>query len=296
MKILISGSRGYVGSALTEYLRNKHITVYEINRYDDYNYTFQINEENYVVGRLKDFEALISDLKVSTLVNASACVSKKNNLNDLEDLLNANVMFSSRLSHLALNSGIKKYIFLTTYSTFVNPPNYSPQTLYAASKQAAEDILTFYHYLGLNIEFMHLYDIYGPNQQHPRFLNLLLKSIKTGENFKMSPGDQEINLINISDVCHAIYSRLNIIGFNSEPEHFSVFSNETIKLKQLPIIVSSAINEISFLPRITYNYEYRQREIFKFSPRYPLVPNWTNSISLLDGIRELWSSIESENT
>jgi nucleoside-diphosphate-sugar epimerase len=167
---------------------------------------------------------------------------------------------------------------------------YSPQTFYAASKKASEDLLSFFSQANnLSITILYLYDVYGPKQPHKRFLNLFINAIKSGEDFHMSQGAQEVNFIHMKDVIDGIlYSILNKLPKNFENiAKYSLHSNETFKLAELPSLITAAL-EFENLPiAVIKDLPYREREIFSFKPKYPLPPGWNSKIQFRDGIRDL---------
>src|SRR5690606_40584249 len=75
-----------------------------------------------------------------------------------------------------LNCNVKYLINTSSYSQHVNQEHYNPNSLYAATKQAYEDILRFYS-TKLNIINLVLFDNFGPNDPRPKIMNLLYKSL-----------------------------------------------------------------------------------------------------------------------
>jgi CDP-3, 6-dideoxy-D-glycero-L-glycero-4-hexulose-4-reductase len=290
MKVLISGSSGYVGRNLVLYLSSYYVKTYEINR--DYNGGYILKSADEIIwrGSLSEMSRIIEGLEIDCLVNTSASTLKTHSERDTNELIFANIFFANSLAQLALTSKIPKYIYLTTYSAYDDSCNYSPQTFYAATKEASENILTFYQSVGLHLEFLHLYDIYGPKQPHSRFLNQLLAACKENLSFTMSKGEQEVNFIHVKDVCSAIHSRILDSAEKSEAAHFCIYSNDIFTLNSVPKKVLEIIQREQFINNIIFSSNYRPREIFRFNPRYPLIPNWEPSVSFEEAILEMWNS------
>ena len=49
-----------------------------------------------------------------------------------------------------------------------------------------------------------IFDTYGKNDNRKKILNLLLKSYKNQTTLKLSPCKQEVDLVNILDICELV--------------------------------------------------------------------------------------------
>jgi nucleoside-diphosphate-sugar epimerase len=90
--------------------------------------------------------------------------------------------------------------------------------LYAATKQACEDILAYYHDAqGLSCLTLKLYDTYGPGDQRRKLINLLLDAARTGEPLALSPGEQEVELTHLDDVTAAFARAADLLLHSEAP-------------------------------------------------------------------------------
>src|SRR5260370_942833 len=90
---------------------------------------------------------------------------------------------------------------------------YNPVCLYAATKQAFDDILRYYRErFGLRVVTLELSDTYGPGDPRKKLVPLLVERVKDRQKLSMSAGEQRISLVFISDVVEAFVRALEIVG------------------------------------------------------------------------------------
>ena len=132
-----------------------------------------------------------------------------------------------------------------------------------------------------------LSDTYGPNDVRKKFLNLVLEVLKSENNeFKMSPGEQEICYIYIDDVITAYIEAIKLISKLEEKDlkTYSVFGNEILTLNSLVELLEGLYNKKLKIEKGFYSY--RLREIMKFNySSIERLPNWSPKVSLKDGVK-----------
>lgn len=284
MRILVSGSTGYVGKRL----------INQLIKSDSNAIGLAGNTKVSSLGnslRLSDFEEGIKKFCPEVVVNLAANVSKEFDKKSIEEILVANVAFPQRLALSALDAGCTRFINVSTYSIFADDGTYRPETYYAASKKANEDLLEYFHQNTkmkvLNLVF---YDIYGPDQPHGRLLPKLVAAMKDGEEFHLSPGEQEINLLFVDDAVSGIISAIqNPDVFSLEfSSKFCLYSADTVKVKMLSSLITEALGFKS--ETIYYDAPYRHNQIMNFSPKNEMLPNWQPQTELKTGLVKSFGS------
>ena len=291
LNFVVAGANGYVGSNLISLATKLDHSILGISH----------NKEGYIAThhlksiapRSESFSSLNEIRQLiepnSIFVNCAASVNKKDSSDAIDELIEANIHFSSQLAKLSIDVSSAKFFQISTYSDSIDGSTYSPQTFYAATKRASEDLLTFFHQNWLtDFTFLHLYDVYGPRQPHRRFLPSLIESILKNELFQMSAGEQEVNFVHVDDVCSAIIecAQLNV-DKDYQPHHYCIYGPETFLLKELPKQVSNYLGKTYSETNTLFDLPYRKNEIMKFRPRYPIVPGWKPAISLSLGVSQI---------
>ncbi len=81
---------------------------------------------------------------------------------------------------------------------------YRPKNLYAATKQAFEDVLRHYTERGqLRAVTLNLYDTYGPRDHRGKLLSALVGALRSGEQLAMGSGEQLVDFVHVDDVAAA---------------------------------------------------------------------------------------------
>lgn len=153
MKILITGNQGYIGTKLTEYFYKK--TNYKICGLDTGYFKKCITADNYKKLKFKQIHKDIRTIKkddlneVDTIVHL-ASISNDPIGNEFKKITNEiNLKASKKLFKLALNTGVKKFVFASSCSIYgasgkqkrKETNELKPLTAYAKSKVKFEEYL-----------------------------------------------------------------------------------------------------------------------------------------------------------
>jgi nucleoside-diphosphate-sugar epimerase len=161
-------------------------------------------------------------------------------------------------------------------------------SLYAATKQAFEDILAFYtDATPLRVISLHLFDTYGPDDPRPKLIQLLLKAARGGPGLSMPEGKQLLDFVHVDDVVNAFLlaaARLER-GDGAPNETFAVSAGERLSLRDLVALVERLVGHS--LPVEFGARPYRAREVMQPWTRGEPIPGWAPQTSLESGLRRL---------
>jgi nucleoside-diphosphate-sugar epimerase len=167
-----------------------------------------------------------------------------------------------------------------------NKDEYNPVNLYASTKEAFEKIIKFYvEASNFSVITLRLFDTYGVGDKRNKILNLLHKQIRSSFPLKMSPGNQKINLVHVSDVIEAFAIAANRLLEKplKNNEIYSIKSKKEISLKDLVLLINSITNTDI---KIDWGgLDYRDREVMEPLCYYPTLPSWEPKINLNDGLK-----------
>jgi nucleoside-diphosphate-sugar epimerase len=170
--------------------------------------------------------------------------------------------------------------------------SYHPAALYAATKQAADDILRYYTDSGeLRAITLVLHDTYGALDQREKILPLLERAAVAGAALELSPGEQRIDLVHVADVVDAFILAGRRLREQSGPprEEFVVSSGHRHSLREVAELHARLSQELRGLaPRLLWGARpYRRNEIMEPWSGGARLPGWAPRVSLPDGLREL---------
>lgn len=279
-KALVTGATGFVGSHLARRLVKDGWKVTAISRSSsdrklvcDIESSVRFYEYD---GKIESMQMILEDARPEIIFHLASTFLSEHQSQDIDSLIQSNITFGTHLVEAAIAIGCSQFINAGTAWQHFNNERYSPVNLYAATKQAFEDILKYYvEVCGLKVIILKLFDTYGPDDPRPKLVNLLKRAAGTGETLCMSPGEQLIDLVHVDDVVNAfcvaekIISEIDI-GVVKE---YGVMSDSPITLKE---VVLKFEKEIGKNLKVDWGCRpYRVREMMIPCNSLSVLPNWS---------------------
>ena len=202
------------------------------------------------------------------------------------DLIDSNIAFPTRFVEALAGSGVKRLLNVSTTWQHHRGAPYDPINLYAATKQAFEDILRFYHEArGLSVLTLVLNDTYGPHDKRPKLFAALATARESPRPVLFSPGEQIVDLTYVEDAVDALVLGVERLMVRTDRvwERFAVRADQPIRLRDLAALyatICEADLDIAWGAR-----RYRDREMMSPPTVAEVLPGWSPKISLSDGIR-----------
>ena len=292
---LIVGASGFIGSLLCKELnRNLKARLIKISRkdYDDESFIkcdVRDSEEvkKILTGMHFDFIVyLVADTTISSLTGKIKHIELSVN-----GLINIVESLDFRMpTKLIFMSSAEIYGKFSAGATECSP--LSPRSFYGLSKFLGEKTVSFYEKSIPNLSTVILRPslVFGNGGKDRFFVNQAIRTLKIGEEFNMTLGEQTRDFIHVNDVVSGI---LQCLKFNDISHGvFNVSSGRGIRLKDVILYVSKKLNSSS---KINFGaLEYRDNEIMNYeinSKKLQSKTEWIPSISLYD-----WISAEVENS
>ena len=289
--IIVTGATGFVGSHLSKKLvelgYNVHIISRPSSTYENLESVkskIDIFEYNQNITELINY---FKEVEADIVFHLASLFISEHKLDEVDDLINSNIKFGTHV--LEAMSKSETYNLINTGTSWQHYKNeeYNPVNLYAATKQAFEDIIEYYvKALDFNVITLKLFDTYAEDDNRGKLINLLGKFSKEKKKIKMSPGEQKIDLVHVDDVVVAFISAYDLIKEKKiSHKKYAVSSGKQIKLKGL----------IELYEKVTGNEvlvewggrPYREREVMELWQDFDKLPNWEVEISLQEGLRKL---------
>jgi len=291
MKILITGITGFIGSHLAEHLlSNSTYKLYAIIRrksnisYLDKRITFFEYDS--------DVEKLISffkNEKFDGIVHLASLFLATHHSLDIKTMLNSNIEFGTELLEASKITNVKWFINTGTFWQHYQNEDYNPVNLYAATKEAFQNIAKYYMETS-NLVFVtiKLCDSFGEGDTRSKIFNLWEKIAKSEETLEMSMGEQIIDISYIEDIVRAYAILIEHLNSNNFREFrnktFAVKSNETMSLKELSKLFEEVTSKK--LNIVWGGREYREREVMIPWTKGDIVPGWKQTYTLKSAIKK----------
>lgn len=276
---LVTGATGYIGTKLCERLLAEGWNVQVITRMQGRQLSEALQERvisHTYDGSTDSLVTAITKAQPTVVFHLASLFIAEHRTEQVTELIASNVLFGTQLVEACVRNGVRFFINTGTSWQHYRSDAYDPVCLYAATKQAYEDILDFYaDAFDLKVITLKLFDTYGPDDPRPKLLNLLLRALETGEPLGMSPGEQQIDLVHIDDVTKAFSlaaHRLILKENRREHERYVVATRDPISVRDLVAAISEASDktlDVTFGDR-----SYRSREVMKTCLAGDWLPGW----------------------
>ncbi|WP_421237218.1 NAD-dependent epimerase/dehydratase family protein [Aeromonas jandaei] len=288
MRVLLTGVTGFIGSHLATYLSAKGHMVFGLIRkpIEDDNLLARLNTINLCHFNEDTLVDLMAEIKPDIVIHLASLYLTVHSYNQIDNLISSNITFPTKLLEAMSANNVTKFINTGTSWQHYNSASYDPVNLYAATKQAFDDIIKYFTSAkGFSCITLKLFDTYGPNDTRGKLISLLDSLAQNNETLSMSAGEQTIELTHIYDVCAAYLAAIELID-KKDPnsnECYGVFSNENYKLRELVEIYEKA-NDVKL--NIKWGEKpYREREVMNLCKSLQNIPKWEAKISLFEGLK-----------
>lgn len=295
MKILISGSTGFIGKHLIKRLKKNNDNIHAIVRESTDTKLLKDEGIKYYVFK-NDINNLVSFLeleKFDGIIHLASIFLPQHNPEGIKRLVDSNIYFATTLLESAVKTNVSWFINTGTFWQHYHDADYSPVNLYAATKQAFEDIAKYYIET-TNIDFVtvKLNDTFGPNDTRPKIFNLWEKIRKSGERLDMSPGQQIIDISYIDNIVDGYLRLVDLLSKDTERKlsgkSFAIGSDQRMSLRKLAATYESVTKS-----KLNINWggrEYRPREVMIPWTKGKKIPGWKPNISISEGIRLMYQN------
>ena len=197
MKILVTGSEGFIGSHLTELLVEKGFEVKAFVRYNFNNHWGWLEESKYkndieiYTGDVRDYDSVYDAMKgVDVVFHLAALIGIPYSYISPLAYIKTNTEGTYNVLESGRKLNLKRIIITSTseiYGTAQYVPidekhPYNPQSPYAASKAAADHLaLSYYRSFGIPVTIIRPFNTYGPRQSARAVIPTIISQILAGK-------------------------------------------------------------------------------------------------------------------
>lgn len=208
-RVLLTGGTSYLGRALAARLLERGADVHVIVRPGSDRSRLADLPGDPVLhvhrGETDGLMDIVAAANPSSVFHLATHYLRDHGPGDLPDLVNANILFGVQLLEAMKAAGVSRLINLGSYFQFYDSPAYRPLNLYAATKQAFEDIIAYYEdACGLRSASLVLYDVYGPDDWRPKLMSAIRDAQIRNEPLNLARADAVMDLVYIDDVVDAL--------------------------------------------------------------------------------------------
>ena len=233
-KILITGSTGFIGSHIKEYLLKKNYLVIDMLRKKNKKKIKKIykNYKPIFYNNIYDLEKKIKKIQYNIIINCATFYSKNYDCKTVLELIKTNILFST-LIIIGNQKNLKKIINFDTMMQHSIDENFNPMNVYAITKFAHKNISKFIISKNKNIKFYNfkLYETFGLNDKRNKLIPSIIKNYKKNKFTNIVSNNLEMNFTDINNIIQIIEKILNKNLYT--PKEYILKNYKSVNIREL---------------------------------------------------------------
>ena len=292
MRILITGSTGFVGRNLLPQLIQANHDIFEITintdiskeLYGDNTRQFYFCDDN-----LNNLKNELDNFKPEVLIHLASYLTSSDHTDDMRKLINSNIFFICHVLDAVKESGLKWFINTGSFAEYYKGDGLlDPAYLYSATKTASRILVDYYSKAyKYNYTTIVPYTIYGGVDTRKKIIDLIFSSLENNEPVNLTLGNQVLDFIHLEDVTDFYITCLS---------NLDIIPNKTCF--QLGTGIGHSIREITSIMELFTNKSaninwgarsYRPRDVMYAVAnisKQDLLFSWKPKIQIEDGIKK----------
>lgn len=291
-KCIITGATGYIGSHVLKHLLSKgwdiHVIADPRFGYDNIKDVLDAIDVFEYDGNIQFLCEYFQRTQADVVFHLAAAVITNYKPEQIPVLIQSNIQFGTEVLEAMKTSCTRLFVGTGSYWQNYNSEGYNPVDLYAATKEAFEQMIQYYvdahQFKAITLK---LFDVYGEDDSRPKIWNVLKEIAGTDRSLDVSPGEQFLDLVHISDVSTAYECAFEYLKTVDYPcrEVYGVFTGDRMTLKE-------AIQTFEYYSsqNINVNFggkQYKDREVMNPISSLSKVPGWKHLVHPRKGLEIL---------
>lgn len=285
MRIIITGATGFIGNSVARRLSKENSIWCTIRKRSNVSKLENIKCGYILVDDREVLYEKLAEIKPEIVIHFAGVFLNEHRSDNIGEMVDSNIDFPTILFDASYEAGCRQFINTGTCWQNYGGEAYNPVNLYAATKQAIEDILKYYvNAKGAKAITLSIFDSYGGGDSRNKVLNIIAR-LKNGDSIGMSGGDQKMYLCYIEDITNAYIQAINILQ-NMQAGEYEKYAVRDDKAYSLKEIVGIYLKTSDKKIKIHWGErDYRKREIMDPSGWGKVLPGWSVQIPLEEGMK-----------
>lgn len=212
MIVLITGSNGFIGRAISLRMQKENYTVYEWSREGLFLNNSKI--QSFVIEKPEDAEKVLLIVKPDIVMHCAGSADVNYSVQHPYEDLSSNYITTHNILFAMKKTGVtSRFVLFSSAAVYGNPVKLPmseeepihPLSPYALHKRAAEEICLYmnknYH---MDVKILRLFSVYGPGLKKQIFWDMYHKVKESGRLNLMGSGEESRDYIYIDDLVEAV--------------------------------------------------------------------------------------------
>ena len=306
MKVLITGSEGFIGSHLVELLVKSGYKVTALTLYNSFNDIGWLkNIDKKVLEKIKIFNGDIRDKSLvdeilknkDVVINLAALIGIPYSYKSVESYVDTNVKGTMNLLNSAKKYKVKRFIQTSTSEVY-GTAKYIPidekhplsgQSPYAASKIASDQLaLSYYRSFDLPVTILRPFNTFGPRQSLRAVIPTIISQCLFNDGIvKLGNINTTRDFVFINDTVNAF--RLAIKNKNILGEVINIGNNFEISIKEIIKNISQITNKKIKIKIENKRIRAKKSEVYRLysdNRKAKKILKWKLNYSGINGFRK----------
>ena len=304
MKILVTGSSGFIGSHLSEYLVKRGHQVVAFDRYNSNNHYGWLEKSTYknkikfILGDIRDYDSVNKAMKgCNNIIHLAALIGIPYSYVSPTAYIKTNIEGTFNVLESAKNLKVRQVIVTSTsevYGTALSKKlsendELKAQSPYAASKIAADQLsLSYYRSFGLPVKIIRPFNTFGPRQSARAVIPTIITQALTKNKIKVGNLKTTRDFLYVEDLCTAYEKVLKSDKLLGEVVNVGVDSE--ISIKDLIMKISKILNKKLITVVEKKRVRPKKSEVFRLKcdcSKLKKITNWKPKYKIDQGLIEL---------
>jgi len=248
--ILLTGSTGFIGSHIYNFLLKKKISVFALVRKKKNNLKKKKNFYIIYYKKNGEIKKKLSKLKIDTIINCSTHYSSSQQDTEIIKMIDSNIIFPTLIIN-NLKNKIFNYINIGSMNEYSFKNMHQPLNFYGLTKKMCEEISSFFFKNHkVNIYNIKLFDTYGDNDKRKKLIPTIISNYKNNKKTIINSQNLFLNAVNIVDILKFLEK---ILLKKIKPGNYCLTSG-FVKIKNI-------IDQINKSKKININISYLEKKI-----------------------------------
>jgi nucleoside-diphosphate-sugar epimerase len=236
IQTLITGGFGFTGRVLVKRLISQGeipLLILRAERIKDAQIYFGEKIRALTLDEFLDSET--NDYKVKRVFHLATMYEYSPTIEQIPSLIDSNITFPILLAEkIKSKSNPPSWVNVSTFMQHYEGKSYFPTSLYAATKQACEDLFEYFQVSNqIKVKTLVFPNIYGEDDGRQKLVNLLISSIRENNMINLSSGNQVMDLLHVSDAVDGL-----LLAESLQAGRWSFGNLESFRIREIVELIS----------------------------------------------------------
>jgi nucleoside-diphosphate-sugar epimerase len=291
-RAIVSGITGLVGRELTRQLVAADVDVHGLTRQDITGVQPTAGAVHFhrIDGSTETITNLLKRIRPDTVFHLAAIARREHLTSDVIPFVETNILFGTQLLEGMRLAQCTRFITAGSYLQHSDTEQYRALNLYAATKQAFEDLLVYYaDTFGFSAVRLTLCNIYSETDRGPTLMTDIAVAWAGSTPLSLHTDGARIDLVHVEDVAAAFIRAASLLEEGAVDQgtlrRYSVSSGRDMTPAEVVALFEHLGDRKLVIKREESGSSPRRTRPW----RGPIVPGWTPQVTLETGIRRILS-------